>query len=417
MSGVGDIGRALWERIWPSHPRRWRDVPARLAPTLVWVVRLTTAAVLAYLVSMPLVQGPPDLTGALTALLVVQGTNVSTLKSVIVRIGAVVTGVLLASLVSHFAGLSWWSLAIVVGLALLLAKVLHLGDQSLETAISAMLILAVQGQEIAVENRILTTLAGAGVGFIFVLVFPPPLPSHRAARAIRRACLGVSNLLSRVAEEMGGGPVVADRAAHWLAEARGLSGEIAVAMGLAHEARDARRMNPRALAATDVTPVLQLGSQTMERVVLDIRSLFHTMSREAPQHQTSDDGYGEIVRPALGWMLETLADAIAAYGRYNEAVVAGGSDDQEAELSQSLEQLGEARAMLAELMTVDAATEPGLWLLRGSILGDLAQIVSELEAEEHRRAALEVQRRRARTGLRRMKNSSSGSHPGFTGSP
>lgn len=73
--------------------------------------------------------------------------------------------------------------------------------------------------------------------------------------------------------------------------------------------------------------------------------------------------------------------------------------------------------MLAELMTVDAATEPGLWLLRGSILGDLAQIVSELEAEEHRRAAMEVQRRRARTGLRRMKNSSSGSHPGFTGSP
>ncbi|MPN09240.1 hypothetical protein SDC9_156529 [bioreactor metagenome] len=38
-------------------------------------------------------------------------------------------------------------------------------------------------------------------------------------------------------------------------------------------------------------------------------------------------------------------------------------------------------------MTVDPAQERGLWLLRGSILGMVHQIISELEAEERRHTA------------------------------
>lgn len=396
-SGTGraeQVGLGLLARLWPAHPRRWRDVPSRLRPTVLWVLRLTTATVLAFLVSMPLVQGPPDLTGALTALLVVQGTNVGTLRSMVVRIGAVVTGVLLATLVSHFVGLSWWSLAIVVGLALVLAKVFRLGEQSLETGISAMLILAVQGQEIAVENRIFTTLAGAAVGFLFVLLVPPPVPSRRAAHQIRRTATATSNLLTRVAGEMREAPIVRARSRAWLADARALSVDASQAIETVGEAREARRMNPRAIGSSDVGPVLSLGVGTVERVILDVRGLFNVMTREAPREDTPDDGYGEDVRPALAWVLETLADCIAAYGRYVEAEVVDRAGEQEAELEEALEQLGEARAMLADLMTVDPSSERGLWLLRGSILGALHQIVGELETEERRRAARDLARSR-----------------------
>lgn len=411
MSRLQALGWSLVERLWPSHPRRWRDVPGRLQPTGIWILRLTTATVIAYLASMPIVQGPPDLTGPLTALLVVQGTNLGTLRSMVVRIGAVVTGVMLAVLVSQFVGLSWWSLAIVVALSLASAKVFHLGEQSLETPISAMLILAVQGQQIAVENRIFTTLIGAAIGFLFVIVLPSPVPSRLAARLVRRSALATSNLLTRAAESMSTEPIVRDRAMDWLGEARALSGDVAKARQVVEESREARRMNARAFGTTDVGPVLELGVGTVERIVLDVRNLFHVVSLEAPVRETRDDGYGEAVRPAFAWVLATLADAIAAYGRYVEMEVNGGptarapegetgptgnAADIERQLDRALSQLGEARAMLADLMTVDPAVERGLWLLRGSILGVLQQIVAELETEERRRTAEKLAEDRAR---------------------
>ncbi len=402
MSRVADIGWALFERLWPAHPRRWQDVPSRLWPTVGWVTRLTTATVLAYAASIPFVQGPPDLTGALTALLVVQGTNLGTLRSMVVRIGAVVTGVMLAVLVSHFVGLSWWSLGIAVALALIAAKVFRLGEQALETPISAMLILAVQGQSVAVENRILTTLVGAAIGFLFVVLLPAPVPSRRAARQIRRVAAGTANLLTRAAESMRTEPIHRRTAEEWLAEARGLSADVAQAATQVAEAREARRMNARALTTTDVGPVLSLGVATLERIVLDVRNLFHVVSLEAPAQQTPDDGYGEEVRPAFAWVLDTLADCIAAYGRFVEAEVVGSEHDSQQELDEALEQLGEARAMLADLMTVDPSRERGLWLLRGSILGVLRQVVAELEHEERRSAAGRLAEERSRGLLPRV---------------
>lgn len=73
----------------------------------------------------------------------------------VVRVGAVLTGVLVAIGVSTWVGLTWWSVAMVIALSLNLAVFLRLGDQALETPISAMLILAVGGQEIAAETRVL----------------------------------------------------------------------------------------------------------------------------------------------------------------------------------------------------------------------------------------------------------------------
>lgn len=399
---MADLGRAVLERVWPAHPRRWRDLPGRLQPSVLWVLRLTTAAVLAYAASIPVVQGPPDLTGALTALLVVQGTNVGTLRSMVVRVGAVVTGVMLAVLISTFVGLSWWSLAIAIGAALALAKVLRLGEQALETPISAMLILAVQGQEVAVENRILTTLIGAAIGFLFVVLLPAPVPSRQAAHRIRSVAVGTANLLTRAAEAMSTQPIHREAAEGWLTEARALSGDVAVATAAVTEAREARRMNARAWASSDVGPVLTLGVSTLERIVLELRNLFRVVALEAPVQQTRDDGYGEDVRPAFAWVLATLGDCIAAYGRYVEAEVGGQGGEAARELDEALEQLGEARAMLADLMTVDPSRERGLWLLRGSILGVLQHLVAELEHEERRRTAEQLADARTRGLLPRM---------------
>ena len=127
-----------WQRLaslaWPGRPTRWRDVPHRLRPTAINVIRLTTAAVLSYLITLALTSGAIDLTGPLTALLVMQASAFSTLKMGAVRVGAVLAGVLIATLVSIWIGLTWWSLGAVIAASLVAAKVLRDADAVIHLA-------------------------------------------------------------------------------------------------------------------------------------------------------------------------------------------------------------------------------------------------------------------------------------------
>lgn len=95
------LNRQIGQVIWPGHPERLRDVPGRVWPSAVTVARSTVAAVLAYLFTLAAGErGQIDLTGSLTAILVLQATTVSTLRMGLVRVGAVLSGVLIASFLS-----------------------------------------------------------------------------------------------------------------------------------------------------------------------------------------------------------------------------------------------------------------------------------------------------------------------------
>ena len=87
--------------------------------------------------------------------------------------GPLLGGVLVATMLSYWIGLTWWSLGAAVAISLVLGKVLRLGEQAIEMPISAMLILAVSDPAIAAETRVLTTLIGAGVGIGLNLLYPP----------------------------------------------------------------------------------------------------------------------------------------------------------------------------------------------------------------------------------------------------
>src|SRR5919199_2373501 len=125
---------------WPTSPTSFSQLPGRLAPAAIQVTRLTVAAVVGYVVAGQIIPaGAVDLTAPLTALLVVQASTVGTLRMGLVRVGAVLTGVLVAVGVAASIGLTWWSLALVIVTSLVLAKALRLAEQSLEAPISAML--------------------------------------------------------------------------------------------------------------------------------------------------------------------------------------------------------------------------------------------------------------------------------------
>ena len=160
----GLLDRVRWGRLaswaWPGRPNRWRDVPGRLQPTLAGITRLTVGAVVTYLITLVTTEGAIDLTGALTALLVMQASAYATLRMGLVRVGAVLAGVFIASGLANWIGLTWWSLGAAIAASLFVAKVLRLGEQALEAPISAMLILGVTNSEVAAEVRVVNTSPG-----------------------------------------------------------------------------------------------------------------------------------------------------------------------------------------------------------------------------------------------------------------
>jgi hypothetical protein len=375
-----------WQRAaswaWPGRPDRWRDVPRRLAPTLVSVTRLTTAAVVSYLLTLVLTEGAIDLTGALTALLVVQATAYSTLKMGAVRVGAVLSGVLVATLLSNWVGLTWWSLGAAICASLVLGKVLRLGDQTLEVPITAMLILGVTNHDIAAEIRILNTLIGAGVGVAFNLIYPPPMPTGRAARAILRVAEAAAAPLDAAGDALDDGPITRAQVDSWLDRVRSATRGVATATETVALLQDSRRFNPRALGTMDVEPVLATGLDTLEHCLLDIRSLFTVLAAEIPTEERPDDPYGEELRRAFAVVMHDVADCLRAFGNLVVAEAEQREGETEEALAESLEILRETQAILTELIMVNTQDDSSAWLLRGSVLAALGQVLARLDVEQ-----------------------------------
>ena len=61
-------------KIWPGLPSTWVGLRRSVGDAAVDVARLTTGSVLAYMLTVWLLPPPVDLTGALTALLVIQAS-------------------------------------------------------------------------------------------------------------------------------------------------------------------------------------------------------------------------------------------------------------------------------------------------------------------------------------------------------
>jgi hypothetical protein len=375
---------------------RWREGGRGAA---VRVVRLTGAAVEAYVAAKALLPSEQPLTGPLTALLVVQVSPFSTLTAGLRRVAAVVSGVLLAVLFSALFALDWWSLGLVLAAALTIGQLLRLRDHLLEVPISAMLVLGVASSESAALDRAAETLVGAGVGILVNLLFAPALTTPSAAAAVERVAERAAELLERAAGELTE-DVSADRAAGWLEDCRRLGREVRRADRALEEAGESRRLNPRSVGTPDRHPVLANGLTALEHTVVSLRSLFTSLLEGIREVEGFREVHDAELRGAFVVLLQDLAAAVRSYGRLvrsdAEAVVTTDPAPDRvpespteqaaaAALPHTLTAVHEARARLSELMLVDARDEPGLWELRGSLLAEVARVLRELDAEEHDR--------------------------------
>jgi uncharacterized membrane protein YgaE (UPF0421/DUF939 family) len=417
MARYGTAARRAATRFVDRVRRRGRQAAWR-------AMRLTVPAVIAYVVARLIWPHTQPLTGPLTALLVVQVSLFATLTTGLRRVVSVVSGVVLAVLLSSVVDLTWWSLGTVIALAIITGQVLRLGENLLEVPISAMLVLGVSSAESAAASRVGETLVGAGVGVLATVLFPPPVQTRGAGAAVEQVATRTATVLERVADELA--EATADQPAVWLEEVRRLSRSVMRADRALQEAEDSRRLNPRAMGTEDALPMLRRDLDALEHTAVALRQLFRAVSdavrSRTPQPEMDDENrparqgaregaedippdpgltaYDAEVRSAFAVLLTDLARAIRAFGTLARAEAESGEQTAKTQLALALDALGEARALLTELLLVDARDDRTQWELHGSILAAVGRVLGELDLAERDRRREQWRRdlgRRSRT--------------------
>jgi Aromatic acid exporter family member 1 len=398
---VGAAARAVAQRT----PETMTVVRQRAQPTAVTIARLGSTAVFAYLLALQLPGSPRPVLAPLTALLVIQVSLSHTLRSAGRRVLSVVAGVLVAIGLSVVVGFTWWSLGILIAVALTVGLFLRLGDDILEVPISAMLILSAVGSRTAAADRVIETLIGAAAGLIGGLLFAP-VRLQPAEEAIDDLSGQLAGLLDEIAEDIADG-ADAGRAADRLSQARGLSGEIQRVDRALSQSEDSLRLNPRARILPQAAIPLRTGLETLEHAAVTVRVIAR-WTADASRPGEDSPLRDPRIRNTLAELLRELAAAVRAIGDHVRAGIAAAVDpvnqerprgygprlhrdrgdgaappeQVESELDQSLSRARVIQDRLTDMLRAGPETGVPEWSRRGELLMLLDRLRYELQ-EEH----------------------------------
>src|SRR6476469_155082 len=269
-------------------------------------VRLTGAAVAAFVVAQVLFPDTVPILAPLTALLVVEVTLKDIVTSGVQRIASVTAGVLLAVGFSAIVGLTWWSLGALIALSILVGQLLRLGPHMLEVPISAMLVLAVGGAQAAATDRIVETLIGVAVGLAVNLIVPPGIGDESAARAVHRFTGQLARLLQTASTELAE-PIGEQQAIRWMDDARRLSRNVPEIDRALRQAEVGRRLNARALVEPDTGGNLRAELDALEHTTVTVRSMFRSIQDGVRDHPTVDPARGADLRLVFAALLADVA--------------------------------------------------------------------------------------------------------------
>ncbi|MFE0460682.1 aromatic acid exporter family protein [Kitasatospora sp. NPDC058965] len=352
-------------------------VRRRREPLVVQTARATVAAVLAYVAALALTGSSAPLLAPLTALLVVQVTLYATVTSGARRVVSVVAGVLVALGFTELAGLTWWSLGLLILVSLVLGHLLRVDEFVPEVAISGMLVLGVAHAAETAWDRIAETLIGAAVGVLLNLVVPPPVYVQPAGEAIEELAARMSRLLTDIAARPRPELPLTE---HWLGEARALDREIAAVDTELSRAEESLRLHPRVRQGELTRLVMRSGLDTLEVCAVVLRTLCRSLT-DLARDQGGATPYAGEEAGRLNRLFGHLAHAVDGFGRLVTAQVAANAELAEAELSRSLAAGRREQAAVSELLLSRSTAEPARWELHGALLANVGRLLDELDVE------------------------------------
>lgn len=361
---------------------------------VVQTLRSTAAATIAYVVALRLSSEPAPLTAPLTALLVVQVTLYATITTGIRRVNSVVVGVMIAIGFSALVGLTWWSLGLIILVALTVGHFVRVSEFVAEVAISAMLVLGVTRVANTAWDRVLETLIGAGVGLAFNLLFAPPVWVETAGASIEDLARRMRRLLLHIGEELGGHTPV-ERAAARLHEARRLDQDIAQVDAALRQAEDSLRLNPRVKEGLLYRVVLRTGLDTLEICMVVLRVLARTLT-DLAKKRTDEPLFPSDVATALEDLFVHLAAAVESFAVLVTTQVSANAEEAETRLASELAKAHASRDVVAHALLERVQQHPRQWQLQGALLAEIDRILDELDMEQRSMRLMEELDRSAR---------------------
>nr|WP_221378989.1 aromatic acid exporter family protein [Actinoplanes polyasparticus] len=360
---------------WTAVLARWGRIPG------IRTAKVTFAAVLAYVAADLLNTTASPILAPLTAILVVQLTVYQTVAEGLQRVLSVLAGVLVAVGLAAVAGLSWWSLGVVVGVSLVLGQLLRLGPHTLEVPISAMLVLAVGGAAApqAAAGRVYETLIGAAMGIAVNFAIVPPVHVESAGSAVAGLATRLGDFLRSLATQLRAGWSRQD-AQDWLTAARGLSASVLEAGHSLVRAEQSAVLNPRGAEVRMAQPRLRTALTAIEYCTIVVRTLcreiFDRTFYLPPELEA--EAYPPAARLALADVLDVAAAALDGVA----TVAAGGEpvDITRARVAELLNELYQRREVLGRLLLVDPHADAAAWQQHGALLTAVDRLRVEIEA-------------------------------------
>jgi hypothetical protein len=360
-------------------------------PALGWALRLTAAAVAAYVVAHAIFPHTEPLLAPLTALLVVQLTPVSLLASGADRVLSVVIGVSVAALFATVVELTWWSLAIVIAVSILAGQMLRIRGNLIEVPISAMLVMGVGSlaADSAAWQRVSETLVGAAVGVVSNLLIPPKVGAQDAGRAIEGLGKDLADLLDRAGDRLAA-TAAADRdlretARAWLDDSRRLTHGIPQVGTALLRAEESRRLNLRAAGTVDPGPGLRHGLEALEHSAVAVRSMFRSIVDTTEAFADDEGSVGPELRSAVALAMHEFAAALRAFARLVGVEARPGQTHvpEKEQARAALDELAETRARITDFVLMD--DDPVRAELNFALLATIKRLLAELDLDERQR--------------------------------
>lgn len=363
----------------------------RVSSTVAWspptsaefgsVAKAAVAAGLAWWLATLVTDAPSPVLAALTAVVVVQVSARSPIRSALERSVAVVLGVMLALIIGDALELNGVVVALLVaaslGIAELLLRLPSPAARQVPVSILAVLSTFTFAQEASGRQRMVDTLLGAGVGVAIAMALP--VSRVREARQLfAHLGDGLRESLNAMADGLQQ-PWSTEQTEEWRRNARTVRDRVARDAIAAVDGGESIRWNVRDRPHRDLFQRLAAAMPRFQRAAIGVSVIARGLDDHARLSGTS-----HVAMPSMGRLFGDLADAIQSLS----LVVLGeiGSDSLERSLDAVRTQRqrcgdGASRRAREAVAGVDGAPPDeleGEWLGYAALLVQVDRIVADL---------------------------------------
>lgn len=365
--------RATLER-WGDTARAVLRGPGPERDDALMLVKSAAAAVLAWQLAVVVVDSSTSFYAPLAALLVVDRTIVRSLWQSVERLVAVVVGMSVAWGVGNLVGVTWWSMVLVLLLALVIGRWDRLGAHGIQVPTMVLLsLLSLQWDSVSfTAATILDTMLGGVVGVVVNAVVLAPMHLTGPRRAVLELTERLRGLLDDMAEGLRAG-WDADVARGWHDRATSVGVDVPAVLEAVETGRESTRLNLRhRLRPARIDWDGYVGAvHAVQRSQWPVAGIARTLADAAAESRWQASPSPEW----LGCYAEVLEHLGAAAARFG---VHRGESDRE--VQEHLDAAVAALQQLADEVRSTPLDDPRAWPAYGSLVVEAHRLVEEIRA-------------------------------------